>query len=112
MRIYVGNLSFGTDEPQLEQLFGRLGTVESVHLVRDSATGRSRGFGFVEMPDDTQARAACEQLDQQEFEGRRLTVNEARPQEKRSGGGSGANRSAGGYGGGGGGGRQKREARW
>jgi RNA recognition motif-containing protein len=108
MRIYVGNLSFGTDEPQLEQLFGQLGTVESVHLVRDHATGRSRGFGFVEMPDDTQARAACEQLDQQEFEGRRLTVNEARPQEKRSGG-FGAGRGADGYGGGG---RQKREARW
>ncbi len=112
MRIYVGNLSFGTEEPQLEQLFGQLGTVESVHLVRDHATGRSRGFGFVEMPDDAQARAACEQLDQQEFEGRRLTVNEARPQERRSGGGGfGGNRDAG-YGAGGGGGRQKREARW
>ena len=110
MRIYVGNLSFGTEEPQLEQLFGQLGTVESVHLVRDHATGRSRGFGFVEMPDDTQGRAACEQLDQQEFEGRRLTVNEARPQEKRSGGGFGGSRG-GGYGGGGGG-RPKREARW
>ncbi len=112
MRIYVGNLSFGTEEPQLEQLFGQLGTVGSVHLVRDHATGRSRGFGFVEMPDDAQARAACEQLDQQEFEGRRLTVNEARPQERRSGGGGfGGNRDAG-YGAGGGGGRQKREARW
>jgi RNA recognition motif-containing protein len=111
MRIYVGNLSFGTDEPQLEQLFAQLGTVESVHLVRDHATGRSRGFGFVEMPDETQGRAACQQLDQQEFEGRRLTVNEARPQEKRSGG-FGGNRGGGGYDGGGGGGRPKREARW
>jgi RNA recognition motif-containing protein len=110
MRIYVGNLSFNTEEPQLEQLFGQLGTVESVHLVRDHATGRSRGFGFVEMPDETQARAACQQLDQQEFEGRRLTVNEARPQERKSGGGFGGNRG-GGFGGGGGG-RQKREARW
>jgi RNA recognition motif-containing protein len=113
MRIYVGNLSFGTEEPQLEQLFGTLGTVESVHLVRDHATGRSRGFGFVEMPDETQGRAACQQLDQQEFEGRRLTVNEARPQERKGGGGGfGNNRGGGGGYGAGGGGRQKREARW
>ena len=100
MRIYVGNLSFNTDESQLEQLFGSLGQVDSVRLVRDHATGRSRGFAFVEMTDDTQGRAACKALDQQEFEGRRLTVNEARPQERRSGGfGSG-------------GGRQRRDARW
>ena len=114
MRIYVGNLSFGTEEPQLEQLFGQLGTVESVHLVRDHTTGRSRGFGFVEMPDEAQGRAACQQLDQQEFEGRRLTVNEARPQERRGGGGGGfgGGRGGGGFGGGGGGGRPKREARW
>jgi RNA recognition motif-containing protein len=113
MRIYVGNLSFNTEEPQLEQLFGTIGSVESVHLVRDHTTGRSRGFGFVEMPDDAQGKAACEQLDQQEFEGRRLTVNEAKPQERRGGGGFGGNRGGGGgYGGGGGGGRPKREARW
>lgn len=107
MRIYVGNLSFNTDEAQLEQLFAPLGAVESVHLVRDRDTGRSRGFGFVEMADD-QGRAACAALDQQEFEGRRLTVNEARPQERRTGG------YAGGGGGGrtGGFGRPKREARW
>lgn len=105
MRIYVGNLSFDTAEAQLEQLFAPIGTVGSVRLIRDQATGRSRGFGFVEMTDDEQGRAACQQLDQQEFEGRRLTVNEAKPQERRSGGG--------GYDGGGGGGfRQKREARW
>lgn len=102
MRIYVGNLSFNTEEPQLEQLFASHGQVDSVRLVRDQATGRSRGFAFVEMTDDTQARAACETLDQQEFEGRRLTVNEAKPQERRSGG----------YAGGGGGGRQRRESRW
>lgn len=113
MRIYVGNLSFNTDEPQLEQLFAGLGTVESVHLVRDHATGRSRGFAFVEMSNDEQGRAACQALDQQEFEGRRLTVNEARPQEKRGGGGGGfGGGRGGGFGGGGGGGRQKREARW
>ena len=85
MKIYVGNLSFNTEEPQLEQLFSPLGDVASVRLVRDHETGRSRGFGFVEMNDDTQGRAACEALDQKEFEGRRLTVNEARPQERREG---------------------------
>ena len=85
MKLYVGNLSFNTEEPQLEQLFAPLGQVASVRLVRDHETGRSRGFGFVEMNDDSQARAACAALDQQEFEGRRLTVNEARPQERRDG---------------------------
>jgi RNA recognition motif-containing protein len=104
MRIYVGNLSFNTAEAELEQLFAPLGAVSSVKLIRDQATGRSRGFGFVEMADDDQGRAACTQLDQQEFEGRRLTVNEAKPQERRSGGGGGYD--------GGGFGRQKREARW
>ena len=101
MRLYVGNLSFHTDEPQLEHLFAALGTVESVRLVRDRDTGRSRGFGFVEM-DDAGGRTACETLNQREFDGRRLTVNEARPQESRSGGSAGR----------GGFGRQKREARW
>jgi len=116
MRIYVGNLSFNTEESQLEQLFATHGAVESVRLIRDHATGRSRGFGFVEMADDDQGRAACQALDQQEFEGRRLTVNEAKPQERRPGGGGGfgggGGGGRGGYGGGGGGGRQKREARW
>ena len=83
MRIYVGNLSFNTAEQELEQLFAPLGQVESVRLIRDQATGRSRGFGFVEMSDDRQGQAACKALDQQEFEGRRLTVNEAKPQERR-----------------------------
>jgi len=104
MRIYVGNLSFNTEEPQLEQLFASLGQVESVRLVRDQATGRSRGFAFVEMADAAQAQAACEALDQREFEGRRLTVNEAKPQERRNGGGYAR--------GGGGGGRPRRDARW
>jgi len=85
MRIYVGNLSYQTEEPQLEQLFSPLGEVGSVRLIRDPDTGRSRGFGFVEMNNDEQGRAACEALNQQEFEGRRLTVNEARPQERREG---------------------------
>jgi len=108
MRIYVGNLSFNTDEPTIEALFAPLGTVESVKLIRDHATGRSRGFGFVEM-DDTAGKAACEALDQHEFEGRRLTVNEAKPQERSGGGYAGGGRN---NGGGGGFGRQKREARW
>ena len=118
MRLYVGNLSFNTEEPQLEQLFSSHGAVESVHLVRDHTTGRSRGFAFVEMPDDDAGRAACQALDQKEFEGRRLSVNEARPQERRGGGGGfggngGGGRNRGGGGGGGGFGRgPKREARW
>jgi len=85
MRLYVGNLSFNTEEPQLEQLFASMGQVDSVRLVRDQETGRSRGFAFVDMADDTAGRAACEALDQKSFEGRRLTVNEARPQERRNG---------------------------
>ena len=113
MRIYVGNLSFNTEEPQLEQLFSTYGAVESVRLIRDHATGRSRGFGFVEMADDDAGRNACQALDQQDFEGRRLTVNEAKPQERRMGGGGGGFGGGGGNRGGGGGfGRQKREARW
>jgi cold-inducible RNA-binding protein len=101
MRIYVGNLSFNTDEPQLEQLFATQGQVDSVRLIRDQMTGRSRGFAFVEMTDEEQGRAACSALDQQEFDGRRLTVNEAKPQEPRGAGGGGF-----------GGGKQRREARW
>lgn len=104
MRLYVGNLSFNTYEQQLEALFAPIGDVASVRLIRDHATGQSRGFGFVEMADSAQGRTACEKLDQQEFEGRRLTVNEAKPQESRGGGFSRA--------GGGGGGRQRRESRW
>ena len=113
MRLYVGNLSFNTEEPQLEQLFSAHGAVESVHLVRDHATGRSRGFAFVEMANDEAGRAACQALDQKDFEGRRLNVNEARPQERRGGGGGGFGGGRGGGGGGYGGGRgPKRESRW
>ena len=112
MRIFVGNLSYNTDEPQLEQLFASHGTVDSVHLVKDHATGRSRGFAFVEMSNDEQAQAACQALDQHEFEGRRLNVNEARPQERRGGGGGYGGGGGNSRGGGGGFGRPKREARW
>jgi RNA recognition motif-containing protein len=107
MKLYVGNLSFNTSEDQIRELFAPIGEVESVNLIRDRATGQSRGFGFVELSDDL-GRAACKALDQQEFEGRRLTVNEAKPQERRSGGFGGGR----GGGGGGGFGRPKREARW
>ena len=101
MKIYVGNLSFKTEDQELQALFTAFGQVDSARLVRDHATGQSRGFGFVEMSDSTAGRAACTALDQREFEGRRLTVNEARPQEQRSGGGQG-----------GGFGRNKRDVRW
>jgi len=107
MKLYVGNLSYHADEQQIQDLFASVGQVASVSLVRDRATGQSRGFAFVEMADADQGRAAMTALDQKEFDGRRLTVNEAKPQERRSGGGGG-----GFNGGGGGGGRQRREARW
>ncbi|MET0165563.1 MAG: RNA-binding protein [Vicinamibacterales bacterium] len=99
MKIYVGNLSFNTADQELTALFTTYGQVDSVRLIRDRATGQSRGFGFVEMADASAGQAACTALDQQEFEGRRLTVNEAKPQEQRSGGGGG------GFG-------QRRDARW
>ena len=102
MKLYVGNLSFRTEEQELEALFASVGQVSSVSLVRDRATGQSRGFAFVEMADDAQGQAACAALDQREFGGRRLTVNEAKPQERRN------NSSGGGFNGP----RQRRESRW
>ena len=101
MRLYVGNLSYTTEEAQLEQLFATIGEVASVKLVRDRETGRSRGFGFVEMANADLGNKACETLHEREFEGRRLTVNEARPQEAR--GFSGRSN---------GGGHEPRAARW
>jgi RNA recognition motif-containing protein len=107
-KLYVGNLSFNTSNEDLQELFGQAGTVESVNIVEDRDTGRSRGFGFVEMSSKEEGAAAIEQLNGKEIDGRSLTVNEARPREERSGGGGG-NRGGGGgrggYGGGGGGGR-------
>ena len=110
-RLYVGNLAFSTNEDAIETLFAGAGPVRTVSLVRDRATGQSRGFAFVEMETEDGARAAIEQFNEQEFEGRRLTVNEARPQEPRGGGGGGFGGSRRGGGGNGGGGR-RREARW
>jgi len=103
MKLYVGNLSFSTTNADLEQMFGELGTVESANIVEDRDTGRSRGFGFVEMSSKEEGENAIEQLNGTEVNGRNLTVNEAKPRENRTGGGGGGGR--GGYGGGGGGGR-------
>ena len=101
MKLYVGNLSFQTTSEDLQQLFAQAGTVESAAIVEDRETGRSRGFGFVEMDNDDEADNAISQLDGSDHNGRRLTVNEARPRTGDGGGGGGRR---GGYGGGGHGG--------
>ena len=87
MRLYVGNLSYNVTNQSLETLFGEFGQVKSAQVVQDRDTGRSKGFGFVEMNDNGQAQAAIQGLNLKEVEGRSLTVNEARPREERSGGG-------------------------
>ena len=102
-KLYVGNLSFKATASDLEELFSQYGTVQSAQIVQDRETNRSRGFGFVEMESDAQAQAAIEALHDRDYEGRRLTVNEARPREDRGGGGGGRGRSGGGGGYGGGG---------
>ena len=99
-KLYVGNLSYQVDSSELEQLFGQHGQVVSAQIINDRDTGRSKGFGFVEMANDDEAEAAIAALNGQEHGGRALTVNEARPREDRGGGGGGGGR--GGYGGGGG----------
>ena len=103
MKLYVGNLSFGTSSTDLENLFGQVGTVESASVVSDRDTGRSRGFGFVEMSTKEEGNAAIAEFNGKEIDGRSLTVNEARPREDRGGGGfgGGGNRRSGGGGGGG-----------
>jgi cold-inducible RNA-binding protein len=110
-KLYVGNLSYATTGATLEQLFAEFGEVRSAQVIQDRETGRSKGFGFVEMSDDNAARAAIQGLNEKEHDGRKLTVNEARPREERSGGGGGGGGGGGrgrggggGYGGGGGGG--------
>jgi RNA recognition motif-containing protein len=100
-RLYVGNLSYSVDSSELQQLFAQHGTVTSAEVISDRMTGRSKGFGFVEMGSDEEAQAAIAALNGQEHGGRALTVNEAKPREERSGGGGGGR----GFGGGGGGGR-------
>jgi cold-inducible RNA-binding protein len=104
MKLYVGNLSFNTSEQALRDLFSQHGEVSSASLVMDRDTGRPRGFGFVEFSNDEQARAAIAALNGKNFDGRDLTVNEARPREGGGGGGGGRGSSRGGGGGGWGGG--------
>ena len=132
MKLYVGNLAFQTSSEDLQQLFSQAGTVQSASVIEDRDTGRSRGFGFVEMASKEEGESAISQFNGKEFNGRNLTVNEARPREDRGGnrgggggrGGYGGNRGGGGGGrggyggggnrggGGGGGGYGNREPRW
>ena len=107
-RLYVGNLPYETGETDLQDLFARAGTVETVKVMRDMATGRARGFAFVEMSTDEEAQKAIQELNEYQLGGRGLTVNEARP--KPAGGGGGG--FGGDRGGGGGGSRRGREPRW
>jgi len=100
-KLYVGNLPYETTESDLQTLFATAGQVSTVNIVRDRATGRARGFAFVEMNDEDGARKAITELDQHQLGGRSLTVNEAKPMAPRSNGGGGF-----------GGGRQRREPRW
>ena len=110
-KLYVGNLSYNVTDSDLEQLLAQHGTVQSAQVIQDRDTGRSKGFGFVEMGSDAEAQAAIAALNGQEHDGRALTVNEAKPKEDRGGGrggyggGGGGGGGRGGYGGGGGGGR-------
>lgn len=97
MNIYVSNLNFRTNSESLQALFAQYGEVASANIINDRDTGRSRGFGFVEMPNDTEGQAAIEALNDTEFEGKVLTVNVARPRTEHSGG----NYGNGGYGNGG-----------
>ncbi len=113
-KLYVGNLGYGVTDSDLEQLFAAHGTVESAQVIMDRDTGRSKGFGFVEMGSDQEAQAAIAALNGKEVEGRPLTVNDARPKTEGGGrggggggrGGYGGGGGRGGYGGGGGGGRR------
>ena len=119
-KLYVGNFPYEVGETELQDLFAKAGTVESVKVMRDMATGRARGFAFVEMATDEDAQKAIDKLHNASFGGRNLTVNEARPRPERSGGfgggggygGGGGGGDRGGYGGGGGGRGGRREPRW
>ncbi|HKO42418.1 MAG TPA: RNA-binding protein [Pyrinomonadaceae bacterium] len=122
MKLYVGNLAFATSSQELQELFAQAGTVTSASVIEDRDTGRSRGFGFVEMSSKEEGEAAIAQLNGKEMNGRALNVNEAKPRENRGGGGGrggfgGGNRNGGGgyggnRGGGGGFGGGNREPRW
>lgn len=99
-KLYVGNLSFSTSNSELEQMFGKCGTVLSSNIIEDRETGRSRGFAFVEMSSNEEAQNAITALNGTEVNGRALLVNEAKPRENRGGGGRGGNRGGGGHRGG------------
>ncbi len=101
-KLYVGNLPYETSEADLQELFATVGSVDTVRVMRDAATGRARGFAFVEMASDEDAQAAINQLNERQLGGRALTVNEARPQAARSGGGGFDHRGPG----------RRTEARW
>jgi cold-inducible RNA-binding protein len=118
MRLYVGNLSYDTSETELRELFTGFGEIASLRIVTDGDSGRSKGFGFVEFPNDEEAKAAMAALNGKEIRGRAIVVNEARPRPDRGGfgggggggrrpGGGGGGGGRGGYGGGGGGGRSR-----
>jgi RNA recognition motif-containing protein len=100
-KLYVGNLPYSATEQSLSDKFAACGTVETCKLITDRDTGQSKGFGFIEMASNAEAQAAIDSLNGQDYDGRPMKVNEAKPQEKRTGGGGGGR---GGYGGGGGGG--------
>jgi RNA recognition motif-containing protein len=105
MKLYVGNISFDTTAQDLEDHFGQVGTVQSANIIEDRETGRSRGFGFVEMSSREEGENAIAQFDGKDLNGRDLKVNEAKPREGGGGGGNRGGGGRGGYGGGGGGGR-------
>lgn len=105
-KLYVGNLSYSVTEDQLRELFGQAGQIKDVVVITDRETGRSKGFGFVEMATDAEAQKAIQMFNNQELDGRRMMVNVARPREERSGGGGGGGfNRGGGFGGRGGGDR-------
>ncbi len=112
-KLYVGNLTFNATENDLREFFAAAGEVREATIVTDKMTGQSRGFGFVTMADEAGAKTACEKFDNQDFQGRNLTVNVARPREDRPAGGGGGRSFGGGGGGnrGGGGGGDRRPAR-
>ena len=105
-RLYVGNLPYSTSEDQLTELFSRAGKVDNVRVMRDMATGRARGFAFVEMSSDDEAQKAITELHEHQLDGRALVVNEARPKPEGGFGGGGGGRGRGGFGGGGGAGNR------
>lgn len=105
MDIYVGNLPYSAGDNELRELFEQHGTVSSARVITDRETGRSKGFGFVDIPDQAEAEKACTALNEEDFNGRNLRVNEARPKEENRGGGGGGRSGGGGNRGGGGGNR-------